>query len=158
MIELVQQHQGVIIDFYGDGMLVFFDPLDGPLSSEIDRAVACALAMQEGIGCVNESLRTENLPALEMGIGIHAGEVIVGNIGSTARAKYGIVGTPVNLTDRIQAEAGPGEVVISQAAYSQAGTKWPVRRSIDSTLGDPERNSTCMLLRRRSRTAKPSLC
>ena len=50
-----------------------------------------------------------------MGIGLHAGEVVVGNIGSESRAKYGIVGSAVNLTHRIQGQAQGGEVVVSEA-------------------------------------------
>ena len=46
------------------------------------------------------------------------GDVIVGNIGTESRAKYGIVGSPVNLTDRIQHVAGYGRVVISEATYN----------------------------------------
>jgi class 3 adenylate cyclase len=42
---------------------------------------------------------------------------VVGNIGSETRAKYGIVGSPVNITQRIQALAGPGEIVISETVY-----------------------------------------
>jgi adenylate cyclase len=50
-----------------------------------------------------------------MGIGIHTGEVIVGNIGSTKRAKYGVVGSNVNLAARIEATTVGGEVIISEA-------------------------------------------
>ena len=52
-----------------------------------------------------------------MGIGLHVGEVVVGNIGSTTRAKYGIVGAAVNLTHRIQSIAAAGEIVLSESAH-----------------------------------------
>ncbi len=57
------------------------------------------------------------LPSLHMGVGLHAGEVVVGNIGSETRAKYGIVGAAVNLAHRLQAQAQGDEVVISEAVY-----------------------------------------
>jgi adenylate cyclase len=59
----------------------------------------------------------KGFPPLGMGIGINTGEVIVGNIGTETRAKYGIVGSNVNLTDRIQATAGPGKVVVSEKTH-----------------------------------------
>jgi adenylate cyclase len=52
---------------------------------------------------------------LETAFGLNAGEVVVGNIGSQTRTKYGIVGGPVNLTSRIQAQAEGGEILVSQA-------------------------------------------
>ncbi len=57
------------------------------------------------------------MPVLEMGIGIHTGEVVVGNIGSESRAKYGIVGSAVNETDRIQSVAEGRTVLISEQTY-----------------------------------------
>lgn len=55
-----------------------------------------------------------------MEIWINSGEVVVGNIGSETRAKYGIVGTAVNITQRIQSSAEGGEVVISDSVYGLA--------------------------------------
>ena len=71
---------------------------------------------------------SENLPSLEMGIGINAGLVVVGNIGSETRAKYGIVGSPVNLTQRIQSAAEAGEVVISDSVYKHVPNDVRVKR------------------------------
>ena len=61
------------------------------------RAVACALDMQLAMESVNRWNREHDLPAIHMGVGIHAGEVVVGNIGSRKRSKYAVVGAPVNL-------------------------------------------------------------
>jgi class 3 adenylate cyclase len=69
-----------------------------------------------------------------MGIGINAGEVVVGNIGTEYRAKYGIVGTPVNLTERIQSQAGGGEVVVSDAVREPLGAELIIRRSFSARL------------------------
>ena len=73
-------------------------------------------------------------PSLEMGIGLHAGEVVVGNIGSESRAKYGIVGAAVNLTHRIQGQARGGEVVVSESVWRQAGPVLAVQREIRTRL------------------------
>jgi adenylate cyclase len=79
------------------------------------RAVACALAMQLAMEKVNADNQQEGLPTLAMGIGIHTGEVVVGNIGSEKRAKYGAVGRPVNLTSRIESYTVGSQIFISES-------------------------------------------
>lgn len=117
MIQVIEEHKGIIVDFYGDGILIFFNGSDEDVTVRALDAVRCALAMQKGLETVSRLNLTEGLPDLHMGIGIHTGEVVVGNIGSEARAKYGIVGSPVNETDRIQSCAEGGTVLISDKTY-----------------------------------------
>ncbi|MBW2205075.1 MAG: adenylate/guanylate cyclase domain-containing protein, partial [Deltaproteobacteria bacterium] len=81
------------------------------------RAVACALSMQNTLVELNNELTHEGYPALEMGIGINTGSVIVGNIGSEIRAKYGIVGATVNMASRIESNTVGGEVLIGESTY-----------------------------------------
>jgi class 3 adenylate cyclase len=118
MISVILEHKGIIVDFFGDALLVFFDPLRQPVQPSVHSALRCASAMQAGLKPFNAQNRSAGLPELRMGIGLHAGEVVVGNIGSEARAKYGIVGAAVNLTSRIQARAGEGEILVSEAVYA----------------------------------------
>jgi adenylate cyclase len=87
------------------------------------------LAMKE----VNEQNRREDLPELEMGIGLHTGQVVLGNIGSPERMKYGVVGSQVNLTSRIQSYTTGGQILISEstrqavAAILKLGKQMEVR-------------------------------
>jgi class 3 adenylate cyclase len=134
MIEVIKKHQGIIVDFFGDGVLVFFDPLDGPVAPTIDRAIRCAMEMQNEMEAFNTEMRKGGLPELEMGIGLNAGQVVVGNIGSETRAKYGIVGSAVNLTQRIQEVAKGGEVVISDSIYQYANRYLDMRKSFEVEL------------------------
>ena len=134
MIEVIKKHKGIIVDFFGDGVLVFFDPLDGPIEPTIQRGIQCAMEMQDAMGAFNEEMRKENLPKLEMGIGLNAGQVVVGNIGSETRAKYGIVGSAVNLTQRIQEVAKGGEVVISDSIYHYTGSSLDIGKSFEVQL------------------------
>ena len=129
MIEVIKRNHGIIVDFIGDGVLVFFDPLDGPLETSLEDAVRCAWEMQAEMAAINRELAARGLPRLEAGIGVNAGTVVVGNIGSETRAKYGIVGSAVNLTQRIQAQAGPGDVVLTDAAAAGLPKGVAVRRS-----------------------------
>jgi adenylate cyclase len=134
MIEVIQRHKGIIVDFYGDGILVFFDPLEGHIIKEVQHAIHCGLEMQQSMMLFNKEMRSENLPELQTGIGINVGDAIVGNIGSATRTKYGIVGAAVNITQRIQAEAKGGEVIISDSAYGFLKNDLKIKQSFSAQL------------------------
>ena len=132
MIEIIHAHHGIIVDFLGDAVLAFFEPLDRDLADTVRQAVDCALKMQAAQ--VQANAAEPQYPSLEMGIGLHAGEVVVGNIGSESRAKYGIMGAAVNLTHRIQGQAHGGEVVVSEAIQRHAGQYLVVQREFETRL------------------------
>ena len=117
---LFRSYQGTIDEFIGDAIFTIFG---APIWQEDDaqRAVACAVAMQVAMASVNEENRQEGLPDLEMGIGVHTGPVVVGNIGSHERRKYGVVGSHVNLTSRIQSYTIGGQILISEATRREVG-------------------------------------
>lgn len=120
MVEVVDRHRGTIIEFIGDAILVLFG---APLQSEDDarRAIACAIDMQRAMTGINDTLRRRALPSLEMGIALNTGEVIVGNIGSLKRSKYGVVGRHVNLTARIESFGVGGQILASAETVKAAG-------------------------------------
>jgi len=132
MIELIQTHRGIIVDFLGDAILAFFDPLDGSMEPVVQRAITCALKLQTAME--TENLAEPGYPSLHMGIGLHAGEVVVGNIGSESRAKYGIIGSAVNLTHRIQGQAQGGEVVVSEMVFHHCEETLAVSRTFETPL------------------------
>jgi adenylate cyclase len=132
MIDVIQSHRGIIVDFLGDAILAFFDPLDGPLEPVVQRAISSALQLQAAIEA--ENLAEPEYPALHMGIGLNAGEVVVGNIGSESRAKYGIIGSAVNLTHRIQGQAQGGEVVVSEMVLHHCEAMVAVKRTFQTKL------------------------
>ncbi len=128
MAEVIENYRGSINEFIGDAILaVFGAPIVG--EDHPERAVACALAMQLAMDAVNNRLREQGLPALEMGIGVHTGEVVVGNIGSQKRAKYGVVGSHVNLTSRIETYTVGGQILISESSARELGDRLSTRRS-----------------------------
>ena len=118
MSKIIGQYKGTINEFIGDAILTFFGaPIkygDSPA-----RAVACALAMQLAMEEVNSENSERGLPPLFMGIGINTGEVIVGNIGSKERAKYGVVGHNINLASRVEGATLGGQVLITPSTYEQ---------------------------------------
>lgn len=116
MTEIVLSYGGTIDELLGDAMLVIFGaPLSQP--GHADRAVSCAIAMQRAMDAVNERSAAQGLPRLEMGIAINTGEAVVGNIGSHQRTKYGVVGSHVNLTARIEALTVGHQVLVSEATW-----------------------------------------
>ncbi len=116
MIEILLDHQAIIDEILGDGILAFFGAPE-PLSDHPARAVACALAMQAAMDEINAANAADGLPHLEMGIGVNTGTVVVGNIGSERRTKYSVVGSPVNFASRMEGYALGGQVLISPSTY-----------------------------------------
>jgi adenylate cyclase len=119
MAEVVDIYKGTINEFIGDGIFVMFG---APISRTDDaqRAIACAIAMQSAMTAVNEQNQQLGLPAIEMGIGINTGEVVVGNVGSQKRAKYTVVGSHVNLAARIESYTVGGQILISEDTLKAA--------------------------------------
>jgi adenylate cyclase len=120
MADLIIGHQGTIDEFIGDAILAIFG---APETREDDaaRAAACAVAMQLAMKDVNVFNRREGLPEVEMGIAVNTGQVIVGNIGSQTRAKYGVVGSHVNLAGRIEGFTVGGQILVSASTAAKAG-------------------------------------
>jgi len=120
MVEVIQRNGGTIDEIIGDAILVLFG---APVATENDarRAVLCALGMQQAMAGVNERNLQRGWPEIEMGIALHTGEVVVGNIGSTKRSKYGVVGRTINTTARIESFTVGGQVIVSPTLKNAAG-------------------------------------
>jgi len=117
MSKVIMEYDGMIDEFIGDAILTVFGVPDEHDEDPL-RAVACALAMQNALIELNNELMREGYPALEMGIGINTGSVIVGNIGSEIRTKYGIVGASVNMASRIESNTIGGQVLVGESTYN----------------------------------------
>lgn len=130
MVDVILRYHGTIDEFIGDAIFVIFG---APILRQDDaqRAVACAIAMQQAMETVNAQNRRDGLPEVEMGIGVHTGEVVVGNIGSDKRAKYGVVGRHVNLTSRIESCTVGSQILISEATRHEIGPLLTLGRQIE---------------------------
>ena len=114
MTEIILRYEGTIDEFIGDAILAIFG---APIlrGDDAQRAVACAVEMQLAMKEVNAKNREAGYPDVEMGIGINTGELVVGNVGSSKRTKYGVVGRHVNLTSRIESYTIGGQILISES-------------------------------------------
>ena len=132
MVDVILRHHGTIDEFIGDAIFVIFG---APMQRDDDaqRAVACAVEMQLAMASINAHNRRDGLPEVEMGIGIHTGEVVVGNIGSDKRAKYGAVGRHVNLTSRIESCTVGSQILVSEATRREVGSLLTIAAQMQMT-------------------------
>jgi adenylate cyclase len=127
MIEIVFRHGGTLDKFIGDGLMVFFgDPESQPDHAE--RSVRAALEMQQAARTLDREWRAHGDMPLEIRVGINSGEVIVGNMGSSRRLSYTVLGSQVNLAQRLESNAPVGGVLISERTYELLGGAVPTRR------------------------------
>lgn len=120
MFDVIERFNGTISDIVGDSLVVLFGAPKG-LPDRAQCAVACAIAMQNAMAQVNRDNRAAGLPEIEMGIGLHDAAVIVGNIGSSKRLQYSVVGSGVNMASRIESCSVGGQVLVSQSVVDEAG-------------------------------------
>lgn len=118
MIESVNRHNGIINKFLGDGFMAVFG---APVSDGEDsrHAVGAALEIVTKVDELNASAR---IPPTRIGIGLHAGEAVTGNVGSAQRKEYTIIGDVVNLASRIEQlnKQFGSRLLVSEAVWQAA--------------------------------------
>ncbi len=110
---VIDAHGGVIDKYVGDEVMALFGaPIEHPESPL--NAIRCALEIIEELKRWNEERKTQGLPAIEMGIGLHTGPVLAGNMGAENRLNYTVLGRSVNLAARLCSAAKPMQILISK--------------------------------------------
>ena len=107
---------GTVMQYVGDAVMAVFGAPE-PTTDHADSALAAALAMHKAQQAVNTQWRTDGLPAFELGIGLSTGDVAAALLGSQERAEYTVVGDAVNLCQRLQNFAAPGQTVMSEPCW-----------------------------------------
>ncbi len=121
MNRAIVDHDGTVMQFVGDAvMAVFGAPV--PLEDHAERAVAAARAMHAAQQQVNDDWVARGLTPFGLGIGVSTGPVAAAILGSDERLEYSVVGDTVNLTQRVQQWADPGETVLSSATMQALST------------------------------------
>lgn len=124
MCEIATQRHGMVDKFIGDGLMVVFGLNDGDAGSS--DAILCAMEMIRASKVLNEELSAEGYPEITIGIGVHTGRLVAGEIGSRNRLQYTVVGNTVNIASRLESASKDLPhtalpVVISGDTVSQAG-------------------------------------
>jgi adenylate cyclase len=125
MVETIFACGGTLDKYLGDGLMVYFG---APVAQadHPERAVRCAVAMQAELAHLNTLRASRGEPALQMGIGIHTGEVVVGDIGHPRRREYTVIGDPVNVAARLQ--------VLTKTEHAPILVSASTRRRLPGTL------------------------
>lgn len=128
MTRVILARQGTVDKFIGDAvMAVWGAPV--PMADHAVLACQAALEMQEAMRRLQESWRERGLPQLAVRIGLHSGRVLAGNVGSTERFDYTVMGDTVNLASRLEGvnKRYGTEILISEATFRQAADHLLVR-------------------------------
>jgi adenylate cyclase len=118
MTTIIFANEGTIDKFMGDCIMAIFG---APVihSDDVFRAVKSGVEIQKKIEDLNKQRLSEGQQDIHVGIGINYGEAVVGNIGSTQRLEYTVIGDSVNTASRIQNLAAGGEIVVTESVYQE---------------------------------------
>lgn len=101
MSKIIIKHNGTIDKYIGDAIMAYWNaPLD--VANHADEALHSAIEQLYELKNINQELQGQNLPPISIGIGLNSGEVIVGEMGSTLRSDYTVIGDTINLGSRVE--------------------------------------------------------
>jgi len=124
MSQAVTAHHGRVTEFIGDGLLALFGALEpNPWQAQ------GALTMREALARYNVTLRERSLPELEVGIGIHRGELLAGVMGNEELSKFGVVGDTINVASRVErlTRELAADLLITEEVRSQLDSRFRLR-------------------------------
>ena len=126
MTDIIFAHGGTLDKYLGDGLMALFGaPTATP--EDASNALNAAVAMQRRMLGISKELAEEGFPELNVGIGLHTGEVTVGYIGSERRSEYTAIGDAVNTASRLESNAKAGEILMSDATANAAHRRYELK-------------------------------
>lgn len=122
MIDLTIKNDGSVNKFLGDAVMAIFGaPTAYP--DHCMRAIKTALAMQAGVAELSARRAAEGKESISIGIGISAGEAVAGSVGTADQMEYTVIGDRVNLAARLESNAKPGQILVSEETYRQVADR-----------------------------------
>jgi adenylate cyclase len=116
MVQIVFKYEGTVDKYIGDGLMVFFGAPE-PQPDHAVRAIKAGIEMQKRCRELKEKWVREGLFPLKIRIGINTGEVVVGNMGTQKKLAYTVLGSDVNLANRLESNAPVEGIMISRRTY-----------------------------------------
>ncbi|HMY18319.1 MAG TPA: adenylate/guanylate cyclase domain-containing protein, partial [Polyangium sp.] len=118
MVDIIFKNGGTLDKFLGDGLMALFG-VPYSIEKPEERAVRTALEMLEALQTMNRELEAKGMLRLDIGVGINAGPVVAGNIGSSQRHEYTVIGDTVNLAARLEAlnKETRTQILVSASVY-----------------------------------------
>jgi len=129
MVDILFEHEGILDKFIGDAIMGLWGaPVKRP--DDATNAVRAAVKMQKRVAEWNEERAAQGKEPIRIGIGLHTGQVVVGNMGSSKALSYTAIGDGVNLASRLCGIAGEDMIVISEECAQRAGKEKFVLESL----------------------------
>ena len=138
MVECVFAHGGTLDKFMGDALMAVWGNATSAGPPEDARAAArCAIAMRIALAALNEGWLAEGRPVLDIGIALHDGDVVVGNIGSPNRMEFTVIGDAVNAAWRLQerSKEHPGEILVGESVARLLEGEFQTEEAGELTVG-----------------------
>lgn len=139
MVDVIFRNNGTLDKFIGDGIMATFGT-PSTTGNDARNALSAAVEMQAALKSLNEARKAGGRPAVRIGIGMHYGPVVVGNVGSESRLEYTVIGDTVNIASRLESATKElnETIVFSEALRAELSTDTPA-----SLVGDiPIRGKT----------------
>ena len=128
MSQIIIDHEGTIDKYIGDAIMAYWNaPLE--VENHADKALSAAIKQMEALDTLNETLSKKSYPEIKVGIGLHTGSAIVGEMGSEGRSDYTVIGDTINLGSRIEGLCKPygAKILISEATKKQLLKSYKIR-------------------------------
>ena len=139
--ELIKRCRGEIDNIVWDEIIALFH---GP--NKIENALNCAVAIQRNIYKYNKARALKNMSIFHVGIGVHVGNVILGNMGSNDRKVFTAIGDTINMASRLCSIAKADEIIVSNQIRKQNSTKFVIQKlKLTELKGKAKKELICKL-------------
>ncbi|MBX7066829.1 MAG: HAMP domain-containing protein [Parachlamydiales bacterium] len=135
MLEIIFKHNGMLDKFIGDGIMAEFGvPIDDPAQER--NAISAAIEMYQHLALLRQKWKSEGKPDLDIGIGIHTGEAIVGSIGTEDRMEFTAIGDTVNIASRVQniTKDAHFPILVTESTFKNIRNEFPYKELGPMTL------------------------